>query len=67
MVDHPVLGEVCPVLAVVDEISNFEKAEGLSFGEKAVEMVAACAVVGYVDLRESGVRVLRELLFPSDL
>ena len=34
MVDHPVLGEVCPVLAVVKEISNYEKAEGLSFEEK---------------------------------
>ena len=66
MVDHPVLGEVCPVLAVVKEISNFEKAAGLSFAEKAVELLAACEVVGYVDLRGSETRVLRALLFPPD-
>ncbi|MHC3129884.1 MAG: ATP-binding protein [Candidatus Bathyarchaeota archaeon] len=66
MVDHPVLGEVCPVLAVVKEISNYEKAAGLSFAEKAVELVAACEVVGYVDLRGSETRVLRALLFPPD-
>jgi len=66
MVDHPVLGEVCPVLAVVKEVSNYEKAEGLSFAEKAVEMVAACEVVGYVDLRGSETRILRELLFPPN-
>jgi len=66
MLDHPVLGEVCPILAVVKEISNFEKAEGLSFAEKAVEMVAACEIIGYVDLRGSETRILRELLFPPD-
>jgi len=66
VIDHPVLGEVCPVLAVVKEISNYEKAAGLSFAEKAVELVAACEVIGYVDLRGSETRILRALLFPPD-
>jgi len=66
VIDHPVLGEVCPVLAVVKEISNYEKMSVASFEEKSVELMAECDVVGCVDIGGSESRVLRALLFPPN-
>lgn len=66
VIDHPVLGEVCPVLAVVKEISNYEKMSVTSFGEKSVELMAECDVIGCVDVRGADTRVLRALLFPPN-
>ncbi len=66
IIEHPVLGESCPVLAVVREISNFEKVVVSGFEEKTVELMAECDVIGYVDGRGSETRVLRRLLFPPN-
>jgi hypothetical protein len=61
MVDHPVFGELCPLLAVVKEIRNYEAVVGSTVGEKNVETVAAGEILGYVDLRDPEVRPLRRL------
>jgi DNA helicase HerA-like ATPase len=64
LVDHPVLGELCPLLAVVREIRNYEEVVGSTVGEKTVETVAMSDVLGYVDLRDAGARPLRKLYVP---
>jgi hypothetical protein len=67
VIDHPVLGEVCPVLAVVRDISSFEERSVASFEDKVVELMAECDVVGCVDMEGGEVRVLRALLFPPNV
>ena len=61
MVDHPVHGELCPLLAVVKEIRNYEEVVGTTIGEKTVETVATSEILGYVDLRNPEVKPLRKL------
>jgi DNA helicase HerA-like ATPase len=64
MVDHPVFGEQCPLLAVVKEIRNYEEVVGTTVNEKTVETMATGEILGYVDLRDAEVRPLRKLSVP---
>jgi DNA helicase HerA-like ATPase len=64
MVDHPVFGELCPLLAVVKEIRNYEEVVGTTVNEKTVETVAAAEILGYVDLRNPETRPLRKSFVP---
>ncbi|MCJ7631072.1 hypothetical protein MUP77_01530 [Candidatus Bathyarchaeota archaeon] len=64
MVDHPVFGEMCPLLVVVKENRNYEAVVGSTVGEKNIETVAAGETLGYVDLRDPEVRPLRKLSVP---
>ena len=68
MIDHPVFGELCPVLAMVKEIRNYEEVVGTSVrvGEKSVEMVAVGEIIGYVDLRDSKAKPMRKLFVPPN-
>ena len=53
MVDHPVYGEKCPLLAVVKDIKNYMEVVGTTISERAVRTVSVCDIIGYVDLRNS--------------
>jgi|GEM_PF-735096 hypothetical protein len=64
MVDHPVYGELCPLLAVVKEIRNYEQVVGTTVNEKTVETLATGEILGYVDLRDADARPLRRLSLP---
>jgi DNA helicase HerA-like ATPase len=64
MVDHPVFGEDCPLLAVVKEIRNYEEVVGTTVNEKSVETVATSEILGYVDMRDPETRPLRKLSVP---
>jgi DNA helicase HerA-like ATPase len=64
MVDHPVFGELCPLLAVVKEIRNYEEVVGTTVNEKRVETLAAAEILGYVDLRNPETRPLRKSFVP---
>lgn len=66
LVDHPAYGELCPLVAKVKEIKNYEEVVGTTFTEKTVECIAVSDVIGYVDLRNPEVRVLRKLLTPPN-
>jgi DNA helicase HerA-like ATPase len=61
--DHPLLGDSCPLLAVVKEIKRYEEVIGASLGDRIGKMVATADIIGYVDLREE-IRPLRRLLLP---
>ena len=65
LVDHPVLGDVCPVLAQVTEMKNYEEVVGTTLGEnKSIRIMALGETIGYVDLRRPEIRPLRKLLVP---
>ncbi len=51
LVDHPLLGEACQVIGVIQEIASDEEVTGPTLGERIGKMVATTEVVGYVDLR----------------
>jgi hypothetical protein len=63
LVDHPILGEVCQVLAEVTEITSYEEVAGSTIGDKMGKMLATADILGYVDLRKQQ-KPLRELLVP---
>jgi hypothetical protein len=64
MVDHPIFGERCPLLAEVKEIKNYEEVVGTTLTEKSIETMATGEIIGYVDLREPQARPLHELFAP---
>ena len=63
MVDHPILGDACPILAEITEIASYEEVAGSTIGEKMGKMLATADVLGYVDLRQENKPFL-ELLVP---
>jgi DNA helicase HerA-like ATPase len=64
IVDHPTLGEMCPVLAQIKEITSYQEASGSTTGgDRMGKMFAVTEIVGYVDLREKD-RPMRRLLVP---
>jgi DNA helicase HerA-like ATPase len=67
LIDHPIFGEHCPVLAIVKDIENFEEVIGATLGEKSVQTMAVGQVLGFLDLRvatKTGVMPLRQMLVP---
>ena len=65
ILDHPALGDMCPVLAIVKEIKSYEEIAGSTLSERIGKMAAIAEVVGYVDLRNED-RPLRRLLVPPN-
>lgn len=61
--DHPMYGDVCQVLAEVNEITSYEEVAGSTIGERIGRLQAVAQIIGYVDLRSEN-RPLRELLIP---
>jgi DNA helicase HerA-like ATPase len=65
LIDHPVLGEACPVLAMVTEMKNYEEVVGTTIGEnKSIRIMALGETIGYIDLRQPEIRPLRRLSVP---
>jgi hypothetical protein len=67
LIDHPIYGDQCPVLAIIKNIENFEEVIGATLGEKSVQTMAVGHVLGYMDLREAtktGIMPVRQMLVP---
>ena len=66
LVDHPLFGETCQVLATITDITSYEEvAGGSSAGDRLGKMLATTKIVGYVDLRNEA-KPLCELLIPPN-
>jgi DNA helicase HerA-like ATPase len=63
VIDHPLLGENCPILAVVKDIASYEEVAGSTIGDRIGRMMATAKIVGYVDMRNE-TRPLQKLLVP---
>jgi DNA helicase HerA-like ATPase len=65
IVDHPLFGEVCPILAVISEITSCDEVAGSSIGDKMGKMLATAQIIGYVDLRNENKPICELLIPPS--
>jgi len=66
LVDHPLFGEACQILAVITDITSYEEvAGGSSVGDKIGKMLATAEIVGYIDLRNEN-KPLCEVLVPPN-
>jgi DNA helicase HerA-like ATPase len=63
LVDHPLFGEQCQVLAVITDITSYEEVAGSTIGDKMGKMLATAEVVGYFDLQNE-VRPMSKVLVP---
>ena len=65
LVDHPLMGEACQVLAVINEISSYEEIAGSTINDKKAKMLATAEILGYIDLRGEN-RKIEKLLVPPN-
>jgi DNA helicase HerA-like ATPase len=65
LIDHPLFGEACQVLAVITDITSYEEVAGSTIGDKMGKMLATAEIAGYVDLRKEN-KSMREVLVPPN-
>jgi DNA helicase HerA-like ATPase len=66
LLDHPLFGEACQILAVITDITSYEQvAGGSSIGDRMGKMLATAEIVGYIDLRNEN-KPLCEVLVPPN-
>jgi DNA helicase HerA-like ATPase len=66
LLDHPLFGEACQVLAVITDITSYEDvAGGSSIGDKIGKMLATAEIAGYIDLRNETRPLLKVLVPPT--
>lgn len=64
-VNHPLLGETCPIIAIVTEIKSHEQVAGSTLGERLGKMMGIAQIIGYVDLKDKN-KKLQNLVSPPD-
>lgn len=62
---HPILGEKCIVLAIINEIKGYEQLIGSTLGEKVGQMMATAKIIGYVDTKDKP-KQIQTLLMPPN-
>ena len=65
LIDHPLFGELCQVLAVVTDITSYEEVAGSTIGDKMGKMLATAKIEGYIDLRNE-TRPMGKVLVPPN-
>jgi DNA helicase HerA-like ATPase len=65
LIDHPLFGEACQVLAVITDITSYEEVAGSTIGDKMGKMLATAEIEGYVDLRKEN-KPFCEVLVPPN-
>ena len=65
LVDHPLIGETCQVIATIIDIASYEEIAGSTINEKKAKMLAIAQVLGYVDITKQD-KPLKELLVPPN-
>ena len=66
LIDHPLFGEVCQVLAVITDIPHsYEEVAGSTIGDKMGKMAATAKIEGYIDLRNEN-RPMAKVLVPPN-
>jgi DNA helicase HerA-like ATPase len=65
LIDHPLFGEACQVLAVITDITSYEEVAGSTIGDKMGKMLATAKIEGYIDLRNE-TRPIAKVLVPPN-
>ncbi len=65
LVDHPLLGEACQILAIIADIASYEEIAGSTINERKGKMLATAQVIGSIDLKKDN-KPLKEVLVPPN-
>jgi DNA helicase HerA-like ATPase len=65
LIDHPLFGEACQVLAAITDITSYEEVAGSTIGDKMGKMIATAKIEGYIDLRNE-IRPMAKVLVPPN-
>ena len=65
LIDHPLFGEACQVLAVITDITSYEEVAGSTIGDKMGKMLATARIEGYIDLRNE-IKPMGKVLVPPN-
>jgi DNA helicase HerA-like ATPase len=65
LVDHPLVGEACQVLATIVDIASYEEIAGSTINEKKAKMLATAQVIGGIDMRKDN-KPLSKVLVPPN-
>jgi DNA helicase HerA-like ATPase len=65
LIDHPLFGEACQVLAVITDITSYEEVAGSTIGDKMGKMLATAKIEGYIDLRNE-IKPMAKVLVPPN-
>jgi DNA helicase HerA-like ATPase len=65
LVDHPLAGEMCQILAVIRDISSYEEIAGSTINERKGKMLANAEILGSIDLRKED-KPLSKVLVPPN-
>ena len=65
MLDHPIYGDACQILAEVKELANYEEVAGSTVGNRIGKLLATTQIIGYIDLRNEN-KPLSKLLVPPN-
>jgi DNA helicase HerA-like ATPase len=63
VLDHPIYGATCPLLARVNEVRSYEEVVGGTLSDKVGKIISTAQVIGYVNLKEKR-KALTKLLTP---
>jgi hypothetical protein len=64
LIDHPLFGESCQVLAVITDLTSYEEVAGSTI-DKMGKMLATVKIEGYIDLRNE-IRPMKKVLVPPN-
>jgi DNA helicase HerA-like ATPase len=65
LIDHPLFGEACQILAVITDITSYEEVAGSTVGDKMGKMLATAKIEGYIDLRNE-IKSMGKVLVPPN-
>jgi DNA helicase HerA-like ATPase len=65
LVDHPLAGEACQILAIIKDISSYEEIASSTINDKRAKMLATAHIIGYFDIRKED-KPINELLVPPN-
>jgi len=63
LLDHPVFGPNCPLIAQVSEVRSYEEVVGTTLSNKVGKIIATADILGYINL-QGNIRPIRKLLTP---
>jgi hypothetical protein len=65
VLDHPIYGDSCQIIAQVNEITSYEEVAGSTIGDRIGKMLATAEIVGYIDLKNED-KPLQKLQVPPN-
>jgi DNA helicase HerA-like ATPase len=65
LLDHPIYGPNCPLIAQVSEVRSYEDVVGTTLADKVGRIIATANILGYIN-PEDNIKPIRKLLTPPN-